>query len=208
MAIEVTNAANANHRLILGGSFNPIHYGHLICARAAAEALGYEQVVLVPSAQPPHKAATADMASAADRYAMAALAIKNSSLFHLNDIELRREGLSYTIDTARQLKAAGWGKIDWLIGADMVQMLPKWHEPEQLLQEVNFVLLARPGWTFEWERLPAAAYQHLRQHVVTAPLIQISASDIRWRVRAGQSIDFLTPPAVVEYIAERGLYRS
>jgi nicotinate-nucleotide adenylyltransferase len=207
MAIKFTDPAGASHRLILGGSFNPIHYGHLICARAAAEALGFNEVVAIPSAQPPHKRIAADLASPADRYAMTALAIANSTLFHVNDIELKREELSYTIDTARQLKREGWGEINWLIGADMVQNLPSWHEPDRLLEEVNFVLLARPGWSFDWDRLPKA-YQHLRERVVAAPLIQISASDIRKRVREGRSIDYLTPPAVVEYIAEHGLYKS
>jgi nicotinate-nucleotide adenylyltransferase len=205
MAIKVTDPARANHRLILGGSFNPIHYGHLICARAAAEALGFNQVVAIPSAQPPHKRIAADLASPADRYAMTALAITNSTLFHVNDIELKREGLSYTIDTARQLKNEGWGEINWLIGADMVQNLPSWHEPDRLLEEVNFILVARPGWSFDWDRLPAA-YQHLRERVVSTPLIEISASDIRRRIGQGKSIEYLTPPAVIEFIARRKLY--
>jgi nicotinate-nucleotide adenylyltransferase len=205
MASKAAGPAASKHRLIFGGSFNPIHYGHLICARAAAEALGYEQVVLVPSAQPPHKPGAADLAPAGDRLAMAKLAIGQSTLFKINRIELEREGPSYTIDTARQLKAGGWGKIDWLIGADMVQILPQWHQPEELLREVNFVVLARPGWQLNWEKLPKR-FRFLRDGVVEAPMIQISASEIRQRVREGRSIEFLTPAAVVEYIAERGLY--
>lgn len=207
MAIELTNAPKPSHRLILGGSFNPIHYGHLICARAAAEALGFDQVVAIPSAIPPHKLAAADLASPADRYAMARLAIGKSALFDLNDIELKMEGPSYTIETAWRLKRAGWGEINWLIGADMVQILPQWHEAEKLLEEVNFYLLARPGWGFEWETLPAS-YQKLRERVVAAPLIDITATDIRRRVGRGLSIEYLTPPEVVEYIRERGLYRG
>ena len=117
------------------------------------------------------------------------------------------EGPSYTIETARRLKREGWGEINWLIGADMVQILPKWHQAERLLEEVNFYLLARPGWSFNWEQLPAA-YQHLQQRIVTAPQIEISATEIRRRVREGRSIDYLTPPAVVDYICEHGLYKS
>jgi nicotinate-nucleotide adenylyltransferase len=205
MAIELTKHAKAKDRLILGGSFNPIHYGHLICARTAAEALGFAKVVAIPSAQPPHKPVSADLASSADRYAMTALAIGNSALFEHSNIELKRKGPSYTIDTATELKRGGWGEINWLIGADMVQILPTWHQAERLLEEVNFYLLARPGWSFNWENLPPA-YQKLRERVVTAPLIEISATEIRRRVASGKSIDYLTPPTVVEYIAERGLY--
>src|SRR5215210_7294765 len=94
--------------LCFGGSFNPIHHGHLLCARAVAEREGFDRVELIPSAQPPHKAGTAfDMAPAEDRLAMCRLAIEGTKLFAVNDIELRRSGPSYTVDTARQLKAQG-----------------------------------------------------------------------------------------------------
>jgi nicotinate-nucleotide adenylyltransferase len=193
-------------RLCFGGSFNPIHHGHLIVARAVAEARGYDQVILIPSAQPPHKPGAADLAPAADRLAMCRLAAEMSpDLFEVNDLELRRQGPSYTIDTARELTRQGLGAVHWLIGGDTLPLLSSWHEPEGLLREVQFVVAARPGWQTDWSAVPAA-YLPLRQNVVTAPLIEISATDIRRRAAAGKSIDFLTPPAVVRYIRERGVY--
>ncbi len=194
--------------LCFGGSFNPIHHGHLICARSVCESLHYDGVLFIPSAQPPHKPLAADLAAAADRLKMAQLAISaQSSPFYVTDLELRRPGPSYTIDTARELRKQGWPRVDWLIGADMAASLPTWHLADQLIQEVNFVLMARPGWQFNFATLPPA-YQRLEKNVVQAPLIDISATDVRSRVRSGLPIDFLTPPAVVEYIVQKALYRT
>jgi nicotinate-nucleotide adenylyltransferase len=194
-------------RLCFGGSFNPIHHGHLITARAAAEALGYEQVILIPSAQPPHKPSSAELAAPEDRLKMAQLAVTGEPGWHVSDIELQRKGPSYTIQTVRELKGEGWGEVDWLIGADMLAMLPQWHEAEALVEETRFVVLARPGWTFDWARLPER-FRRLEAQVVRAPLIELSATEIRRRVREGRSIEYLTPPAVVKYIREKGLYRG
>ena len=194
-------------KLCFGGSFNPIHCGHLICARHAAERLGFSSVALIPNAQPPHKPDATDLAAAPHRVRMCHLAVANCDGFEVNDLETKRTGPSYTIDTARELKRQGWDKVSWLIGADMVRNLPTWHEPDALMAEVEFVVLARPGWAFDWETLPAP-FRKLREHVVEAPLIQISATEIRRRVASGLSIDFLTPEPVVRYIRETGLYRA
>jgi nicotinate-nucleotide adenylyltransferase len=192
--------------LCFGGSFNPIHHGHLIVVRAAAEAAGFGQVLLIPSARPPHKAAGRDMAAAEDRLTMCQLAVQGLAGFAVSDVELRRSTPSYTLETARVLRQSGTSEIAWLIGADTVPQLHSWHEPEKLLREVFFVAVRRPGVDIPWETL-GPAYQHLRDRVVEAPLIDISATVIRQRVWTGKSIDFLTPPAVVEYIRNRGLYR-
>ncbi len=194
--------------LCYGGSFNPIHNGHLRCSAAVAAAMGITRLVLIPAATSPHKPRHANMATAEDRMAMCRLAVAGDALYEVDDLELRRAGSSYTIETVRELRRR-WGssKIDWLIGADQVAALPKWHEPQPLLQEVNFLIMARPGWSFDWQTLPAE-FQSLQQHVIEAPLIDISATDIRARVRAGEPVDHLTPPAVAEYIASRGLYRA
>lgn len=194
-------------RLWFGGSFNPIHHGHLICARAVAEARGFDKVVLVPSYQPPHKALSQDIAPAEDRLAMCRLATAGSGLFDVEDLEIRRGGPSFTIDTVRELKRRGNSQVHWLVGADMARILPQWHEPAALLAETRLVLMARPGWTMDWAELPPA-HRELQRDVVTAPLIQISATEIRARVGAGRSIEYLAPEAVVRYIAERELYRS
>src|SRR5687768_763368 len=192
--------------LCLGGSFNPIHHGHLICARAVMERAGYQRVMLIPSHQPPHKPGHANLAPAEDRLRMCQLAVQGSATFALDDLELRRSGPSYTIDTARELKQArAWPEVHWLIGTDMLNYLPKWHRAEDLIREVHFVVMARPGFAFDWQNLPAE-FQPLREHVIDAPLIDISSTQVRERVRAGLPIDYFTPTAVVEHIRANRLY--
>src|SRR3954468_23242329 len=129
--------------LCLGGSFNPIHHGHLICARAVAEAAGDQKVVLVPSARPPHKPDQTDLADASNRAEMCRLALpqRTSSAqvtnphlsWDVSDVELTRTGPSYTIDTVREFKRDGWPEVHWLIGADMLNYLPNWHDAAALL---------------------------------------------------------------------------
>jgi nicotinate-nucleotide adenylyltransferase len=133
-------------------------------------------------------------------------AVKNDAQFEVSDIELQRDGPSYTIDTVRQLKREGWKQVHWLIGADMLQILPQWREPEALIDEAKLLIMARPGWNIDWDKLPAA-YRSLAGNVVTTPLISISATDIRHRQRAGLSIDYFVPQAVAEYVRGHRLYQ-
>lgn len=202
--------------LCLGGSFNPIHHGHLICARAAAEAAGFDRVLLIPTGHPPHKVAVPDLADAAHRLKMCELAInsvhshpssKTDVSFAVSDLELTRSGPSYTLDTVRELRRQGWQEVWWLIGADMLNYLPKWHKHADLLNEAQFIILARPGVSIDWASLPGPVSQ-LRNNVVDAPLIDISSTQIRQRVRTGLNIEYLTPSPVVDYIRSCGLYRA
>jgi nicotinate-nucleotide adenylyltransferase len=192
--------------LCFGGSFNPVHHAHLICSRTVAEKGSFDRVRLIPSHQPPHKPHATDLASPEQRLKMCQLAVAGSSLFAVDDIELRRAGPSYTVETARELARQGMEKVHWLIGADMLRWLPNWHQPDALLREVQFVIMARPGWAFDWDTLPAK-FRHLKNQVIEAPLIDISATDIRRRVRENLSIDYLTSPSVCEYIRAENLYR-
>ena len=192
--------------LYFGGTFNPIHHAHLICARTVAEKRQFDRIVLLPSAQPPHKSNDTSLAAPADRLEMCHLATFGSQFFGVDDTEISRGGPSYTIDTVRQLRRATNGPIHWLIGADMLLYLPKWRQPLELLREVQLVVMARPGFAIDWSQLPTE-YRHLESQVVEAPLIDISATDIRRRVSHGLPIDYLTPPAVCDYIRTRGLYR-
>jgi len=194
--------------LWFGGSFNPIHFGHLICARAAAEAGGFDRVILVPSAQPPHKAGDTTLAPPAHRLAMCQLATAGDPFFQVDGLELERLGPSYTIDTVRQLRANlkdPAAEIAWLIGADMAKSLPTWHQPDRLLAEVRFVLMARPGWSIDWNSMPAAV-QKLQGNLVTVPQLDISSTQLRNRLNQGKSIQYLTPDVVVEYIDGHNLY--
>jgi nicotinate-nucleotide adenylyltransferase len=192
-------------KLFFGGSFNPIHHGHLICARAVAEAAGYERIVLVPTGQPPHKPASADLAPAQDRAQMCRLATQDDPLFDVDDLELHQAGPSYTLDTVRALRQRGQAAVHWLIGADMLAWLPKWHRVHTLVAEARLIIMARPGWTFDWNALPEPL-RHLRQNVIEAPLLDISATDLRARLRAGRSIRYFTPDPVIDHIRARHLY--
>jgi nicotinate-nucleotide adenylyltransferase len=125
--------------------------------------------------------------------------------FETEPLELARTGPSYTIDTVRELAARGWGRVSWLIGADMLQILPKWHLPEDLLREVDFVVARRPGTPIDWTSLPPV-FRSLQANVVDAPLIDVSATEIRQRVKDGRSIRYLVPPEVEDYIHHHHLY--
>lgn len=193
-------------KLCFGGSFNPVHHAHLLCARAVAEARGFDRIVLIPSAAPPHKLQATPLAPPSDRLEMCRLAVAGDSLFEVSDIELDRSGPSYTIETALELRRRGWDRVAWLIGADMVAILPKWHRPLDLLREVELVVMARPGWSFDWDALPEP-FRVLRERVTEAPLVDISATMIRRRVAAGLPVRYLTPDRVCDYIETRRLYR-
>jgi nicotinate-nucleotide adenylyltransferase len=125
--------------------------------------------------------------------------------FETEPLELERTGPSFTIDTVRELAARGWNRVSWLIGADMLQILPKWHLPDDLLREVDFVVARRPGTLIDWQALPPQ-FRSLQAHVVDAPLIDVSATEIRQRVKDGRSIRYLVPPEVEAYIRKHHLY--
>ena len=200
-------APAANRTLYFGGSFNPIHHGHLICSRAVAESSGFSRVCLVPTGQSPHKPISSELAAAADRLEMCRLAVSDSHLFAVESAEVERQGPSYTIDTVRAFAAEGRGKVDWLIGADMLLYLPKWHKAEELIDEVNFVVMARPGWNLDWNTL-SPAFRVLKDRIVQAPMIDIGATEIRRRVAAGAGIEYLTTTGVCDYIRRRKLYQQ
>ena len=127
--------------------------------------------------------------------------------YEVSDIETRRSGPSFTIDTAQELRQAGEADVHWLIGADMLRSLPTWHRPLDLLRDVHFVVMARPGWEIDWNALPPE-YRHLKDHVVAAPVIDISSTEIRRRVRQNLPIDHLLPQPVAHYIDAHHLYRA
>ena len=192
-------------KLCFGGSFNPLHVGHLLVARAIAEQRNAQRVVLIPSAQPPHKPRSADLAEPRHRLGMCQAVSQADPFFETEALELDRTGPSFTIDTVRELAARGWGRISWLIGADMLQILPKWHLPEDLLREVDFVIARRPGAPIDWPTLPPQ-FRSLQANVVEAPLIDVSATEIRHRVKDGRSIRYLVPAEVEDYIRTHHLY--
>lgn len=193
--------------MCFGGSFNPIHHGHLLCAQRVAERAGYDRVLFIPNGVSPHREGKPGLASPIDRLTMCQLAVKGVPQFDVSDVEVRRPTPSYTLLTARELRQAGWGEVDWLIGGDSVPSLPSWHQAETLVREVRFVVMERPGHAVDWDRLPDA-YRSLRQNVVPAPLFDMSSTEVRARVKGGLAVDYFVPPTVGAYIREKGLYRS
>jgi len=200
--------------VIFGGTFDPVHNGHLITARSIAEQLGFEKVLLMPAASPPHKPAA--LAEAQARLEMLRLATQGDALFELSDLELRRVGPSYTLETVRQLRARH-GKqtqIKLIVGADMLEELPSWHRVDELLAEAQIITAMRPPWDRRMDevfkllrdRLGTQTAEQLRRAVLRTPLIAISSSEIRLRVRQGKSIRYLVPDAVERYIVSNSIY--
>ncbi len=136
---------------------------------------------------------------------MTRLAIAAQPDFAVDPLELNRAGASFTLDTARELKRRGMQEVHWLIGADLLPQLHIWHDAANLFQEVIFWVLERPGSPIDWPSLPTPT-RALRERLLPAPLLDISATNIRERIAMALPIDFLTPPAVVTYIREHRLY--
>ncbi len=185
---------------LFGGSFDPIHHGHLIVARIAAEALGLDQVRFMPARAQPLKGGRHG-ADAAHRAAMVELAISGEPGFALEPIELGREGLSYTVDTLRALRAREPG-LDpvLLLGMDAAADLPRWKESSAVLELARVAVFARPG-------SPVLGVPGIWR-TVDVPALEISATDLRRRAGAGRSIRYWVPDAVADYVAAHGLYRD
>jgi nicotinate-nucleotide adenylyltransferase len=180
---------------IYGGSFDPVHHGHLILAREALEQLQFDQILFVPAATSPFK--QTPRASADLRLAMLHAAIGKQEQFEVDDCELERKPPSYTIDTVARFRARFVdAEIFYLMGEDNVPDLPKWHRFEELKKLVQFVVLDRSG----------TNAQH--GYTVVQRKIDISATEIRNRVARGLSIRYLVPPAVEEIIRQGNLYRE
>lgn len=187
--------------LILGGSFNPVHIGHLMMAEEARARFGYDLVLLVPSFHPPHKDFSADPGPG-HRLAMLSLAIAGAKGLGLDDCEIRRGGTSWTIDTIRDLSRRHplEGKPGLLIGDDLIPGFPSWREPDAIAAEAELVCAHRGT----AERLPLA-WPH--RYVDNIP-IPVTSSDLRDRIAHGLPVRFLLPPGVYDYIIEKGLYGS
>lgn len=182
---------------ILGGTFNPPHIGHLIIAEQVYQQLGLKKIFFMPDANPPH-VDHKEAIPAKHRQKMVELSIADNPHFKLEDCELKRGGISYTYDTVTELlKKHPDYEIYFIIGGDMVEYLPKWYKIDKLVQLVHFVGVKRAGYPL------TSPYPILW---VDVPLIQISSTQIRDKIAAGQSIRYLVPDQVAEYIRKEGLY--
>lgn len=190
---------------VLGGSFDPVHLGHLIAAQDAREALSLDKVVFMPTAQAPLKDRAPGVTSA-DRLGLLRAAVAEEPAFEVSTLELDRGGVSYTIDTARALRHAHpVDSLFWIIGADQAAQLAQWREIGALAGLVEFIVLARPGYTPPApDRVPAGVVLH----PVTAHVVEISSSEIRRRIAAGLPVRWFLPAAVAHRVESENLYRE
>jgi nicotinate-nucleotide adenylyltransferase len=187
---------------LLGGMFDPIHLGHLRAAEIVREALALHEVVFVPAGVPPHRGRP--VADGMDRYAMVALATAGDPAFVPSDLELRREGPSYTVETVAELRAQyPQAEVVLIVGSDNLPMIAEWREPQRLLDMCTVAVVARPG------SAPASAGQvpPARLHRIEGAALPIASRDLREQIRAGRSVRHLVPPPVADYIEKRSLYR-
>ena len=186
---------------LFGGSFDPVHLGHLLVAQAACEELALERLFFIPAAQSPFKPA-GEPAPANVRTRMLRLALAGKSNYEVDEQELHRGGVSFTIDTVRDYtRRFPQSELFYLIGADHVPTLPKWREAEELARLVVFVVIPRPG------EISAEAPAPFRLKQLGGWPLKLSSSQIRARVKAGQPIEHLVPFAVADVIEQKGLYR-
>jgi nicotinate-nucleotide adenylyltransferase len=190
---------------IMGGTFDPIHVGHLRGAENAREGLGLDEVRFLPAQVPPHRAAPAS--SARDRYAMVALATALHPRFIADDLELRREGPSYTVDTLARLRDERPGdEVVLIIGSDTFPELATWKDHDRIFRMCTVAVVSRPD-DGRPERGATAGPVPDGVCRVAGPGLAVSATEIRRRVKQGLSIRYLVPETVADYIAKRGLYR-
>ncbi len=188
----------------LGGSFDPVHFGHLMAAQDAVEQCNLDRLVLVPAAQAPLK--PNDVQSTADdRLAMLRAAVEWDRRFEISDLELRRGGVSYTIDSARHFRGLyPDDRLFWIIGGDQLPKLHLWKDIEELAKIVEFIFLERPGYPVR----ATPDIPGLRLHRCDGHLLAISSTELRDRSRRNLSLDYFVPHKAIVYIREHGLYRD
>jgi len=194
---------------ILGGSFDPVHLGHLVMAEACREQLKLDEVWFVPAGHPPHKT-DRELAPAKSRTEMIEFAVAGIPEFQISNIELKKETTSYTVETLEQIAAEDPDrKLFLLIGADSLQDFPNWKQPERIAELATIVAVNRgrqdpPGMEEIEQKLGLDVVDRIR--VITMPGIELSSTDIRHRIRSGHSIRFLVPKAVEAYLNEHQVY--
>ncbi len=193
---------------IFGGTFDPIHIGHLAIAEDARWALSADQVLFVPAAQQPLKQGQPLGATAEQRLRMVELAVADNSHFAVSDVEVRRGGMSYTVDTVAEIREMlPEAELFFVLGADALALLPRWHQIEHLTTMCHFAVLQRPGVLVALDDL-IETLPTLRDRVtvIDGPLLTISATEVRQRVRAKQPVRYHLPHAVWQYIEQHDLY--
>ncbi len=191
---------------VMGGTFDPIHHGHLVAASEVAYTFDLDEVIFVPTGQPYQKLQTQrrrDVSAAEDRYLMTVIATASNPRFSVSRVDIDRPGPTYTIDTLRDLraKADGQDEFFFITGADALAEILTWHDAEELFGLAHFVGCTRPGHQLSDGGLPDG-----KVSLVEIPALAISSTECRARVSSGEPVWYLVPDGVVQYIAKRGLY--
>ena len=196
---------------ILGGTFDPVHRGHLEIARRAMDEAGLARIILIPAAQPRLKSGE-PTASPQQRLEMLRLAVDGTAGFEVSDVELRRTGPTLTVETLRELQGALGDEVElcFILGLDVLGRFNQWVEPERVVELARLLAVSRPGYTrFDWPGFYARnPYAQGRVDCLDSTAIDVSASELRGRIAAGVSVSGLLPEAVEQYIGENGLYKA
>ena len=187
----------------MGGTFDPVHHGHLVAASEAAAELSLDEVVFVPTGRPSGKQ-HAGVTAAEHRYLMTVIATASNPRFTVSRVDIDRPGLTYTVDTLRDLRVERPdADLFFITGADAIQQIFTWKDVETLWTMAHFVAVTRPGHTLSIEGIPPSAVTQLE-----VPALAISSTDCRARAEAGEPVWYLVPDGVVQYITKHGLYRG
>jgi nicotinate-nucleotide adenylyltransferase len=186
----------------MGGTFDPIHHGHLVAASEVAAALKLDQVIFVPTGEPPQKP---DVSNSEDRYLMTVIATASNPRFNVSRVDIDRDGPTYTVDTLRDIQAAHPdAELFFISGADAITQILGWKDFDELWKAAKFVAVSRPGHAMKLpESAPAGAIE-----VLEVPALSISSTDVRRRSANGDPVWYLVPDGVVQYINKHNLYRG
>jgi nicotinate-nucleotide adenylyltransferase len=189
---------------IMGGTFDPVHHGHLVAASEVADRFALDEVVFVPTGQPWQKG-DVEVSAAEDRYLMTVIATASNPRFHVSRVDIDRPGPTYTVDTLRDLRAVYGETADlyFITGADALEKILSWKDADQFFALAHFIGVTRPGFELSDAHLPADTVS-----LVQVPAMAISSTDCRARVAGGKPVWYLVPDGVVQYIAKRHLYRK
>lgn len=211
----MNNKENTSNKLrfaIMGGTFDPIHFGHLAAAEEVRQKLHCDKIIFIPSGNPPHKKERT-LTDAIHRYIMTEMAVASNPKFEVSSIEINRKGYSYTLDTFKQLMDLYNNNVQliFITGADAMLEVETWYKVDELLKLCEFVVVTRPGYD---KSSLEQKLQYLRSkygsvlYSIDVPGLNISSTEIRQRVKEGSSIKYLVPEAVEQYIYENGLYKE
>jgi nicotinate-nucleotide adenylyltransferase len=188
---------------VMGGTFDPIHHGHLVAASEVSHRFGLDEVIFVPTGEPWQKSSR-QVSPAEDRYLMTVVATASNPQFSVDRVDIERPGATYTVDTLRDLHARyPKAELFFITGADALAQILSWHQAAELFELAHFVGVTRPGYELGDEHLPVGAVT-----LVEVPAMAISSSECRQRVKEGRPVWYLVPDGVVQYISKRCLYRD